>query len=165
MRVELCSSVESVTVGFRRDGEPIVGLSALALPQVRRMASQDLYPRAPSLPEVAAGISRHSFTTIESGLLLRIHSKLITSLVGRHIVWARAFSAYPVMHTLTAQTEFALARSGSAGAGYTALLDQRPELLRRVTQREIAKLLGVSEAGLSRVVKHINAQRGGSRVR
>lgn len=67
-----------------------------------------------------------------------------------------------VVNTITRSAEFTQTHGTSAAESYQALLTTRPELVRRVTQRELARLLGISEAGMSRIAKRVHG-RGAAR--
>ena len=60
------------------------------------------------------------------------------------------------MHAATLQADAAWLR-GSAEQRYRQLLELNPALVQRVTQRDLASFLNVTEASLSRIVKRIKS--------
>jgi len=156
LRVQATIHDRIVTTGIRLEGEVVVDVTGLGLPFVRRAASLDVYPGARRLEGAAEGTARYLVTALESSLLLRFDLPHLSELTEGAPGWGHLFMSYLVMNGLTAHDDLLLYRVGTPAERYTALADARPELLRRITQRELALLLGVSEAGLSRVVKRVN---------
>lgn len=153
-----------VTTGIRLEGELVADISGLGLPFVRRAVGVDAYSRSRNLEGAASGHAHTLTTAIEPTLLLRFDGMHLRELVETHAEWERVFTGYFALHTLTTQHDFAIARSGAPADRYKALSEARPELVRRVTQREIAGLLGLTEAGLSRVVTRIHRQADAGQV-
>ncbi len=156
MRTQSLVHKRLVTSGIRLEGEWVADVSGLGIPFVRRAVTMDVYPRARSLTGADAGLSRALYTAIEPTVLLRFDGAHLGALIDTDIEWERVFTSYLILHTLTTQRDFAIARAGTPAERYQALVEARPELVRRITQREIAGLLGLSEAGLSRVVKRVH---------
>lgn len=89
---------------------------------------------------------RTSFTTLEA-LAERHHgwSLVLTTLIGTNLV--RTVAALPDVHLSTPEER------------YRDFLERRPDLVERISQRELAAHLGVTEVGMSRIVRRVAAQR------
>jgi len=89
---------------------------------------------------------RASFTTLEA-LAERHHgwSLVLSTLIGTNLV--RTVAALPDAHLSTPEER------------YRDFLERRPDLVERISQRELAAHLGVTEVGMSRIVRRVAAQR------
>lgn len=157
-RVEAYQGGQPVVLGIREEGEIIGDIAAMHFRAVQRMVDFDLHPRSRTMPSRSAPIAALSITAIEPCVLLRMDSRIIVELAERHLAWSRVVLAIIVVNTFTRRAEFTQMRSTTPAASYAALLVERPQLVRRITQRELARLLGVSEAGMSRIAKRVHGR-------
>lgn len=156
LRLQTIVDDRLITTGIRLDGELVADVSGLGLPFVRTAISMDAFPQARDLRTIGEGVTRHVCTALETSLLMRFDAAHIGELTDRHREWGRLFTSFLIMHQTSAEMDFAITRAGSPTERYRTLTARRPDLVRRITQREIAGLLGISEAGLSRIVKRAN---------
>jgi len=159
VRVEATQGGPPVVLGIREEGEIVGDIAAMGFRAVQRLVDLDLHPRARSVPKHGGVPAALAITTIEPSVLLRVDSRVIVELAERHLAWSRVVLAIIVVNTITRRAEFAQAHSSSPAESYAAMLAERPELVRRITQRELARLLGLSEAGMSRIAKRVHGRR------
>lgn len=98
-------------------------------------------------------IPDHDLVAIERSHLLRVDLRVIESLAARHAPWGEVYAA--MMWTYVEGMYGANAGSGDLEAQYRFLLEHRPSLLERVSQRDIASYLGATESTLSRIAKRV----------
>ncbi len=158
LRAEATQGGHTVMLGIREEGEIVGDIAAMGFRAVKRLVELDLYPRARSLPDPGGETAAITLTTIEPSLLLRVDSRIIVDLAERHLAWSRVALAVIIVNATTRRAEFTQTRNGTPAESYATLLATRPGLVRRITQRELARLLGVSEAGMSRIVKRVHAR-------
>lgn len=88
---------------------------------------------------------RAAFPTMEA-LAERHHawSLVLTTLIGTNLV--RTSAGLPDLHLATPEER------------YLSFLERRPDLVARISQRELAAALGVTEVGMSRIVRRVAAR-------
>ena len=143
-----------VTVFFPEDGDVLASLTALGMEGVRRTAVRGLHPRTAALEAAAAARTIHSVTAIESSLLLRVAFRVIEHLANQHVAWARLVASTAVMHATSLQADASWLRS-TPEQRYRTFLDQNPALASRLTQRDLASYLNVTDVALSRIAKRV----------
>jgi CRP-like cAMP-binding protein len=158
VRVESTQGGRPVVLGIREEGEIIGDVATMRFRAVQRLVELDLHPRSRSVPTRGGAAAALAITTIEPTVLLRIDTRVVVDLAERHLAWSRVVLALIVVNTITRRAEFTRTHGNSPAESYAALLTERPELVRRVTQRELARLLGVSEAGMSRIAKRVHGR-------
>jgi|GEM_PF-1928748 len=160
VRVEATQGDQPVMLGIREEGEIIGDVTSMRFRAVQRLVELDLHPRSRSVSRGGETAPALQLTTIEPTVLLRIDTRIIVDLAERHLAWSRVVLALIVVNTITRRAEFTQTHGASPAESYQALLTTRPELVRRVTQRELARLFGVSEAGMSRIAKRVHGRGG-----
>lgn len=93
---------------------------------------------------------------IDNSLVQRVNYRVIEHLSSQFIQWSKLTANIALMHAATLQADAAWLR-GSAEQRYRQLLELNPALVQRVTQRDLASFLNVTEASLSRIVKRIKS--------
>jgi len=146
----------ATTVFFPEEGDTLASMSAMGAEGIRRVASRGLHPRSKSLQAAIDGESLLTVTAIENSLVQRINYRVIEHLSSQYLQWARLTTTIALMHATLLQADAAWQR-GSAEQRYRQLVDLNPGLVKRVTQRDLASFLNVTEASLSRIVKRVRS--------
>ncbi|MFT4110616.1 Crp/Fnr family transcriptional regulator [Propionicimonas sp.] len=149
-----CEGDRLTTVFFPEEGDVLASMSALGNEGVRRVASRGLHPRSESLRAAVAAETVHTVTAIEHSLLLRANYRVIDHLSSQYLPWARLTMTIALMHATTLQADAAWLRS-TPEQRYRSLLREHPGLVQRVTQRDLASFLNITDVALSRIVKRV----------
>lgn len=152
MQVE--SGRRSATVFFSEEGDIMASMPALAMEGVRRAATRDIHPRSRTILAAIEAQSIHTVTALEHSLLVQANFRIIDQLASKHVAWARLIANLAVMHATTLQTDVAWLRS-TPETRYRQLLVDHPGLVHRVTQRDLASFLNITDVALSRIVKRV----------
>lgn len=142
------------TVFFPEDGDVLASLPALGMEGVRRTIARELHPRSAALEAAAAAQSIHLVTAIEASLLVRISFRVVEHLANLHVAWARLVAAVAVMHATSLQADASWLRS-TPEQRYRTFLDEHATLAARLTQRDLANYLNVTDVALSRIAKRV----------
>jgi CRP-like cAMP-binding protein len=68
--------------------------------------------------------------------------------------WARLTTTIALMHTTTLQADAGWLRS-TPEQRYRSLLKEHPGLVQRITQRDLASFLNITDVALSRIAKRV----------
>lgn len=142
------------TCFFPEDGDVLASLTSLGMEGVRRSVARALHPRSASLEAAATGRSIHTVTAIESSLLVRVAFRVVEHLANQHVAWARLVAALAMMHATSLQLDASWQRS-TPEQRYRTFLDDNPALATRLTQRDLANYLNVTDVALSRIAKRV----------
>ncbi len=93
-------------------------------------------------------------TAIEPSLLLRVNYRVIDHLSTQHLQWARLTTTIALMHATTLQADAGWLRS-TPEQRYRSLLKEHPGLVQRITQRDLASFLNITDVALSRIAKRV----------
>lgn len=145
------------TVFFPEEGDVLASMSALGIEGVRRVASRGLHPRSETLRAAVEAETLHTVTAIEPSLLLRVNYRVIDHLSNQHLQWARLTTTIALMHATTLQADGAWLRS-TPEQRYRSLLREHPGLVQRVTQRDLASFLNITDVALSRIAKRVRGE-------
>lgn len=145
------------TVFFPEEGDVLASMSALGSDGVRRVAARGLHPRAETLRAAVEAESTHTITAIEPSLLLRVNYRVIEHLSTQHLQWARLTTTIALMHATTLQADAGWLRS-TPEQRYRSLLREHPGLVQRVTQRDLASYLNITDVALSRIAKRVRGE-------
>jgi CRP/FNR family transcriptional regulator, anaerobic regulatory protein len=96
----------------------------------------------------------HTVTAIEPTLLLRVNYRVIDHLATQHMQWARLTTTIALMHATTLQADAGWLRS-TPEQRYRSLLKEHPGLVQRITQRDLASFLNITDVALSRIAKRV----------
>ena len=142
------------TVFFPEEGDVLASMSSLGVDGVRRVASRGLHPRSETLRAAIDAETLHTVTAIEPSLLLRVNYRVIDHLSTQHLAWARLTTTIALMHATTLQADAGWLRS-TPEMRYRSLLKEHPGLVQRVTQRDLASFLNITDVALSRIAKRV----------
>lgn len=92
--------------------------------------------------------------------VILLDARHISTLAGRHGEWALVRSRLLLEQTLRQAQREEERLTRSSDERYDALAERSPEVISQLTQREIARYLGISEVTMSRLM----ARRGGRRA-
>jgi CRP-like cAMP-binding protein len=142
------------TVFFPEEGDVLASMSALGVEGIRRVASRGLHPRSETLRAAVRAETVHTVTAIEPTLLLRVNYRVIDHLSTQHMQWARLTTTIALMHATTLQADAGWLRS-TPEQRYRSLLKEHPGLVQRITQRDLASFLNITDVALSRIAKRV----------
>lgn len=157
----LRSDDRPTTAFFPEEGDMLASMTALGSEGIRRIAGRDMYPRSQTLRAAANAETIHTVTAIEPSLLLRVAFRVVEHLAAAHLAWARLVMMISLMHATTMQADVRWLRS-TPEQRYRVLLAEQPSLVQRVTQRDLASFLNVTDVALSRIVKRVRAEQAGA---
>lgn len=142
-----------MTVAFLKRGEVSGNLFALYGDVLREPSSAAMgYDRAPALS--------YRVSAVTEARVILLDARHISTLAGRHAEWATLRSRILLEQTLRQAQREEERLTRSSEERYEALLARSPEVVSQLTQREIARYLGISEVTMSRLM----ARRGGRRA-
>jgi CRP-like cAMP-binding protein len=156
-RAQMLSEGRLTTVFFPEEGDVLASMSALGVDGVRRVASRGLHPRSETLRAAVEAETVHTVTAIEPGLLLRVNYRVIDHLSTQHLQWARLITTIALMHATTLQADAGWLRA-TPEQRYRSLLREHPGLVQRVTQRDLASFLNITDVALSRIAKRVRGE-------
>lgn len=148
------------TIFFSEDGDTLAALTALGMEGVRRTVARGLHPRSSALRPVVAGVTTMQVTAIEQSLLMRVAFRVIDHLASQHIAWSKAITSMAVMYATSMQADINWLRS-TPEQRYRSFLAERSDLVARLTQRDLANYLNVTDVALSRIAKRVRGEAGG----
>lgn len=101
------------------------------------------------------GASNADIVAVERSYLLRMDFRVIEQLMARHAAWGEAVHAmmWTYVEGLFASATFTSERDVEARLRF--MKEHRAALMRKVSQREIASYLDITESALSRVVRRL----------
>jgi len=144
----------SSTIFFAEEGDILASMTALSPRAVHRVVNRDLHPRVDDLRPALGALSQHTVSAVEQSTLVRSDFRVIERLAGQHLPWAQMCWSVTAVYAMTLQADAVLARD-AAEDRYRALRTERPNLVSRLTQRDLAAYLNVTEVPMSRIVKRI----------
>ena len=142
------------TVFFPEEGDVLASMAALGVEGVRRVAARGLHPRSETLRAAINAGTLHTVTAIEPSLLLRVNYRVIDHLSGQHLPWARLTMTIALMHATTLQADAGWLRS-TPEQRYRSMVVRHPALVQRITQRDLASYLNITDVALSRIAKRV----------
>ena len=145
----------SPTIRFFLEGEVAGSYNSLGHPQVATMAERGLFGPRPD-PRLFPEGSPFELVAVEQSDLVAIDFRVLVDLAGRSDAWARLLMGYQSALLLALHAGLPEAHIGTPEERYRDLAERRPDLVRRLSQREIAAYIGVTEVGMSRIVKRVN---------
>lgn len=145
------------TVFFPEEGDVLASMPALGSEGVRRVAARGLHPRAETLRAAVEAETIHTVTAIEPSLLLRVNYRVLDHLASAHLQWARLITTIALMHATTLQADAGWLRA-TPEQRYRSVLREHPGLVQRVTQRDLASFLNITDVALSRIAKRVRGE-------
>ena len=143
-----------ITAFFPEEGDVLASMSALGAEGVRRVAARGLHPRSSLLKAAIEADSLHTISAIEPSLLLRVNYRVVDHLSAQYLQWARLTTTIAMMHATTLQADVGWLRA-TPEQRYRSLLREHPGLVQRVTQRDLASFLNITDVALSRIAKRV----------
>lgn len=141
---------------FSEEGDVLASMTAIAPEGLRLVGRRHLHPRVEVLQAAVDGLSIHTLIALHPSLLHRFDFRIVDQLASRHIAWARACNGLSMMYAITLQADNAALRN-SPEQRYRNLLESRPDLVDRVSKRDLASFLNVTDVALSRIAKRVLA--------
>ena len=145
---------QGVTLFLMEEGDLFAAPTALQLPGVQRAVQRGLHPRSSYLAAVDRDIALHTLIALESSVVLRCAGAVITDLAERHQPWAQLLATIALLNNAALAQDLA-SQKFPAEQRYRTLAASRPDLVRRLPQREIASLLNITDSALSRIAKRV----------
>lgn len=142
---------------FSEEGDILASLPALAPEGVRLVAARNLHPRVQELKAAADAVSIHTLVAIEPSVVHRFDYRVVERLAARHSAWSRMATAVPLMYGISLQADAGLLRN-SPEQRYRTLLARQPDLVARISRRDLASYLNVTDVALSRIAKRVEAE-------
>ncbi|MGC3955383.1 MAG: Crp/Fnr family transcriptional regulator [Propionicimonas sp.] len=147
-------SGHQTTVFFSEEGDFLASMTSLAPRAARRLYERGLHPRLDDLKPAVDGMSLHTVSAIEPTVLMRADFRAVDQLAQRHHAWALLTSAIGTLYAMTQQADLIWVRDTPEDR-YRNLLQERPNLISRLTQRDLAGYLNVTETTMSRIAKRV----------
>lgn len=93
---------------------------------------------------------------VESSTMVRLDTRLLEELAAQNSGWANVTRALLSLTYLQVYGDLQRHVATRPEQRYRNLVADRPDLVRRLSQREIAGHLGITEVSMSRIVKRVN---------
>lgn len=145
------------TIFFSEEGDFLASLVALSPRPAHRVVKRSLHPRLDDLRPSLEGVSLHTVSAVEPTTLIRADFRIIEKLAIQHHAWAQCIWAVAAIYAITLQADAVLSRD-SAEERYREMRVERPNLISRLTQRDLALYLNVTEVTMSRIVKRVRTE-------
>lgn len=144
------------TIFFTEEGDILASMTSLSPRAVHRVVRRGLHPRLADLTPSLEARSLHTISAIEPSTLIRADFKVVEQLASQHHGWAQAIWAVASIYGMTLQADAVRSRD-TAEERYRAMRAERPNLISRLTQRDLALYLNVTEVTMSRIVKRVRS--------
>lgn len=145
------------TVAFIEENQIIASASGLMSEGLARLIRSGVDPRCSEFAGAASGQALATLTALEPSDLLQLPFETLSDLIQRHPAWAALAMTLMIAQTIEFGGVASRARALTVEENYAFLLRHRPSLIRRLSQRELARYLGVTEPGMSRIIKRFRA--------
>ena len=146
------------TTYFYEEGDVLASLSALGVDGIRRVATRGLHSRARVISDALERRTLHSAVAVEPTQLFQTPFKVVEHLASQHLPWARLMYTVALMQATIQRADLTWMRA-TPEQRYRRVLAESPDLVRRVTQRDLAGYLNITEAALSRIAKRMRIAR------
>jgi hypothetical protein len=103
------------------------------------------------------GRSLHTVSAVEAAVVMRGDYRAADQLAQRHHAWAVLVAAITTIYAMTQQADLIWNRDTPEDR-YRSLLSDRPDLVSRLTQRDLAAYLNVTETTMSRIAKRVRSE-------
>jgi len=142
------------TVFFSEEGDILACMTSLAPLAARRIYDRGLHSRPEDLEPAVEGRSLHTVSAVEHSVLMSGDYRVVEQLAQRHHAWSAMAAAITTLYAMTQQADAIWSRD-SPEDRYRSLLRDRPNLVSRLTQRDLAAFLNVTETTMSRIAKRV----------
>lgn len=144
-------------VALREPGE-IVQVEILVSDALVRMLDKRILPNTATLAGALAAQDDIRVEGLESARLVGYDVAVIKGLVEKHAEWRAAVLGMLSTSLLGLWAETVQRRTMRTEQMYVTFAKQRPGLVERLRQKDVASFLGASEAGLSRLMGKIRSE-------
>ena len=148
------------TVTFVEENQVIAAGTGLWGDGLTRLIASGIDPRSSELALAGRGLSLSTMTALEPTDLLRLPATEINRVMRAHAAWNEVIGALLLAQVFEFGGAAMRARVLSVEENYAFLVQHRQSLVNRLSQRELAVYLGVTEAGLSRIIKRYRTTHG-----
>ena len=148
------------TVFFSEEGDILASMTSLAPRAAHRLYERGLHPRSDDLKPAVEGRSLHTVSAVEASVMVRGDYRAVDQLAQRHHAWAVLSAALTTIYAMTQQADLVWNRDTPEDR-YRSLLSDRPNLVSRLTQRDLAAFLNVTETTMSRIAKRVRREASG----
>ena len=142
-------------VNFCEPGDAVASMSSLAPPGLRRLVALSHIPKVPALTEL--GVSHTKASALRHTELDRIDGRHIEMLCLRHVEWSNAVLSALFAHTLAKEKRERELLTMTPEERYRQFVRDYPHLLDDLPQKDIARHLGITPVGLSRIASRVRA--------
>lgn len=143
-------------VNFCEPGDAVASMSSLAPPGLRRLIALSHIPKVPALREL--GVSQTKASALRHTELDRIDGRHIEMLCVRHVEWSNAVLSALFAHNLAKEKRERELLTMTPEERYRQFIRDYPHLLDDLPQKDIARHLGITPVGLSRIASRVRAQ-------
>jgi CRP-like cAMP-binding protein len=110
----------------------------------------------------ASAFPVYRVSAVSEARVILLDPRVIATLAARHGEWATLRSHLLLGHTLRQSQREVERLTRSSDERYDALVERSPDAASQLTQREIARYLGISEVTMSRLMARRGGRRGNS---
>ncbi|WP_028707421.1 Crp/Fnr family transcriptional regulator [Propionicicella superfundia] len=142
---------------FWEEGEVISPFPIVNAGAMKRIALNGVHPRSRGIHLGLDQLPVSRAVAVEPSQIFRIDVDVLDHLSGTHTAWSRLLYSIAFLRvaTLYADTELLRVKPEER---YRRVVVERPSLVRRITQRDLAGNLGITEEALSRIAKRIREE-------
>ncbi len=142
-------------VNFCEPGDAVASISSLAPPGLRRLVSTHQTPKIPALRDL--GVSQTKASALRHTELDRVDGRHLEWLCARHVEWSNAVLSALFAHTLAKEKRERELLTMTPEERYRQFVRDYPHLLDYLTQKDVARHLGITPVGLSRIASRVRA--------
>ncbi len=142
-------------VDFCEPGGGVASMSSLAPPGLRRLVSMQQIPTVPALREL--GVSQTKATALRHAELERVDGRHLEFLCAKHVEWSNAILSALFAHNLAREKRERELLTMTPEERYRQFVRDYPHLLDDLAQKDIARHLGITAVGLSRIASRVRA--------
>ncbi|PFG20686.1 Crp/Fnr family transcriptional regulator [Serinibacter salmoneus] len=144
------------TLRFYGEGEFITGHSCAVAMLESVAAATELTETLPTLVLDELRPRPSDTVAVEPSLLVRIDTCVLEELASGSLPWAQVARGLLSITYLQVYSDLQRHVATRPEERYRNLVTDRPDLVRRLSQREIASHLGITEVSMSRIIKRVN---------
>ena len=142
-------------VNFCEPGDIVASMSSIAPSGLRRLGSLNNVPRVPALRAMAASPTKA--TALRHAELDRLDGRHLEWLCSRYVEWSNALLAALFYYTLAKEKRERELLTMTPEERYRQFVHDYPHLLDDLTQKDVARHLGITPVGLSRIASRVRA--------
>jgi CRP-like cAMP-binding protein len=142
-------------VNFCEPGDAVASMSSLAPPGLRRLVAMHEIPKIPALREL--GVSQTKASALRHTELDRVDGRHLEWLCGRYVEWSNAVLSALFAHNLAKEKRERELLTMTPEERYRQFVRDYPHLLDDLAQKDVARHLGITPVGLSRIASRVRA--------